>query len=211
MWARQRARSFITFSSSPSGRSHILMEVLNFICELMTPELVSSTQTSSLGMDSYIQLPTQHHCSYAKRHLKCNIHKTKLLIFPSNLPHLLLLHPQVMLTASFQFPQAKNFAVTFDSSLSLTLHIQSISKSCLLCFQNISKIQSLLTTFTVTTLWAPIIVLLVYCSGFLTCLSASALALHCILCSTARGVLLKHSSNRVTSKNPSHGFSSHSE
>ena len=79
-----------------------------------------------------------------------NMSKTNLLIY---LPtHSLVFSISLNENPFLLVAQFKNFGMIFHSSFSPTFHIQSISKSCLLFLQNMSRIPPLLAMSTTTIL-----------------------------------------------------------
>uniref|UniRef100_A0A6I8PFT3 RNA-directed DNA polymerase n=1 Tax=Ornithorhynchus anatinus TaxID=9258 RepID=A0A6I8PFT3_ORNAN len=134
------------------------------------------------------------------RHLKLNMSKTELLIFPPKPGP----HPDFSITVDgttiLPVSQARNLGVILDSSLSFTPHILSVTETCRFHLYNIAKIRPFLSTQTATLLlWALIISRLDYCVGLLSDFPSSSLApLRSILHSAARLIFLQRRSGHVT-------------
>ncbi|XP_030066593.1 LOW QUALITY PROTEIN: uncharacterized protein LOC115474992, partial [Microcaecilia unicolor] len=114
----------------------------------------------------------------SNRHLKLNMSKTELLVFPpkptSPLPPLSI---SVDNTLIHPIPSARNLRVIFDSSLSFSAHIQQTAKTCRFFLFNISKIRPFLSEHTTQTLVHALITSrLDYCNLLLTGLPLSHLS-----------------------------------
>ncbi|XP_063808683.1 uncharacterized protein LOC135013175, partial [Pseudophryne corroboree] len=132
------------------------------------------------------------------RHLKLNISKTELIIFP---PANSRYQPDISITVEnstiYPTPQARCLGVILDSDLSFVPHIQSVSRSCYMHLKNISKIRPYLTQDTAKTLiHALIITRIDYCNSLLTGLPKTRLSpLQSILNAAARLIFLARRSS----------------
>uniref|UniRef100_A0A6I8PE29 RNA-directed DNA polymerase n=1 Tax=Ornithorhynchus anatinus TaxID=9258 RepID=A0A6I8PE29_ORNAN len=134
------------------------------------------------------------------RHLKLNMSKTELLIFPPKPGPLPDFSITVDGTTILPVPQARNLGVILDSSLSFTPHILSVTKTCRFHLYNIAKIRPFLSTQTATLLLRALVISrLDYCVSLLSDLPSSSLApLRSILHSAARLIFLQKRSGHVT-------------
>ncbi|XP_063808745.1 uncharacterized protein LOC135013963, partial [Pseudophryne corroboree] len=132
------------------------------------------------------------------RHLKLNISKTELIIFP---PANSRYHPDISITVKnstiYPTPQARCLGVILDSDLSFVPHIQSVSRSCYMHLKNISKIRPYLTQDTAKTLIHALIISCIdYCNSLLTGLPKTRLSpLQSILNAAARLIFLARRSS----------------
>ncbi|XP_063808965.1 uncharacterized protein LOC135016854 [Pseudophryne corroboree] len=132
------------------------------------------------------------------RHLKLNISKTELIIFP---PANSSFQPDISITvensAITPTPQARCLGVILDSELSFVTHIQSVSRSCYIHLRNISKIRPYLTQDTAKTLIHALIISRIdYCNSLLTGLPKHRLSpLQSILNAAARLIFLARRSS----------------
>uniref|UniRef100_A0A6I8NDJ2 RNA-directed DNA polymerase n=1 Tax=Ornithorhynchus anatinus TaxID=9258 RepID=A0A6I8NDJ2_ORNAN len=134
------------------------------------------------------------------RHLKLNMSKTELLIFPPKPGPLPDFSITVDGTTILPVPQARNLGVILDSSLLFTPHILSVTKTCRFHLYNIAKIRPFLSTQTATLLLRALVISrLDYCVSLLSDLPSSSLApLRSILHSAARLIFLQKRSGHVT-------------
>ncbi|XP_030060364.1 uncharacterized protein LOC115470869, partial [Microcaecilia unicolor] len=112
------------------------------------------------------------------RHLKLNMTKTELLLFPpkpaSPLPPFSI---SVDNTLILPVPSARNLGVIFDSALSFSAHIQQIAKTCRFFLYNINKIRPVLSEDATKTLTQTLITSrLDYCNLLLAGLPLSHLS-----------------------------------
>ncbi|XP_063812994.1 uncharacterized protein LOC135050432, partial [Pseudophryne corroboree] len=132
------------------------------------------------------------------RHLKLNISKTELIIFP---PANSSFQPDISITvensAITPTPQARCLGVILDSELSFVTHIQSVSRSSYIHLRNISKIRPYLTQDTAKTLIHALIISHIdYCNSLLTGLPKHRLSpLQSILNAAARLIFLARRSS----------------
>uniref|UniRef100_A0A6I8NCE2 RNA-directed DNA polymerase n=1 Tax=Ornithorhynchus anatinus TaxID=9258 RepID=A0A6I8NCE2_ORNAN len=134
------------------------------------------------------------------RHLKLNMSKTELLIFPPKPGPLPDFSITVDGTTILPVSQARNLGVILDSSLSFTPHILSVTKTCRFHLYNIAKIRPFLSTQTATLLLRALVISrLDYRVSLLSDLPSSSLApLRSILHSAARLIFLQKRSGHVT-------------
>uniref|UniRef100_A0A6I8NEZ7 RNA-directed DNA polymerase n=1 Tax=Ornithorhynchus anatinus TaxID=9258 RepID=A0A6I8NEZ7_ORNAN len=134
------------------------------------------------------------------RHLKLNMSKTELLIFPPKPGPLPDFSITVDGTTILPVSQARNLGVILDSSLSFTPHILSVTKTCRFHLYNIAKIRPFLSTQTATLLLRALVISrLDYCVSLLSDLPSSSLApLQSVLHSAARLIFLQKRSGHVT-------------
>uniref|UniRef100_A0A6I8NMC2 RNA-directed DNA polymerase n=1 Tax=Ornithorhynchus anatinus TaxID=9258 RepID=A0A6I8NMC2_ORNAN len=134
------------------------------------------------------------------RHLKLNMSKTELLIFPPKPGPLPDFSITVDGTTILPVSRARNLGVILDSSLSFTPHILSVTKTCRFHLYNIAKIRPFLSTQTATLLLRALVISwLDYCVSLLSDLPSSSLApLRSILHSAARLIFLQKRSGHVT-------------
>uniref|UniRef100_A0A6I8MY94 RNA-directed DNA polymerase n=1 Tax=Ornithorhynchus anatinus TaxID=9258 RepID=A0A6I8MY94_ORNAN len=134
------------------------------------------------------------------RHLKLNMSKTELLIFPPKPGPLPDFSITVDGTTILPVSQARDLSVILDSSLSFTPHILSVTKTCRFHLCDIAKIRPFLSTQTATLLLQALVISrLDYCVSLLSDLPSSSLAaLQSILHSAARLIFLQKRSGHVT-------------
>uniref|UniRef100_A0A6I8SLC9 Reverse transcriptase domain-containing protein n=1 Tax=Xenopus tropicalis TaxID=8364 RepID=A0A6I8SLC9_XENTR len=138
----------------------------------------------------------------SQRHLKLNLSKTELVLFPPSNAHIV---PEVSITVNNSTitpsSQARCLGVILDSALSFTPHIQSLIKSCHFHLRNISKIRSFITQDAAKILIHSLIISrLDYCNSLLIGLPLQRLSpLQSIMNTAAR---LIHLSNRSSSAMP---------
>ncbi|XP_063813349.1 uncharacterized protein LOC135051115, partial [Pseudophryne corroboree] len=131
-------------------------------------------------------------------HLKLNISKTELIIFP---PANSRYQPDISITVEnstiYPTPQTRCLGVILDSDLSFVPHIQSVSRSCYMHLKNISKIRPYLTQDTAETLIHALIISRIdYCNSLLTGLPKTRLSpLQSILNAAARLIFLARRSS----------------
>ncbi|XP_030052614.1 LOW QUALITY PROTEIN: uncharacterized protein LOC115465888, partial [Microcaecilia unicolor] len=137
----------------------------------------------------------------SNRHLKLNMAKTELIVFPpkptSPLPPLLI---SVDNTLVLPVSSARNLRVIFDSSLSFSAHIQQTAKTCRFFLFNISKIRPFLSEHTTRTLIHALITSrLDYCNLLLTGLPLNHLSpLQSIQNSAARLIFRQNRYTHIT-------------
>uniref|UniRef100_A0A6I8PDN2 RNA-directed DNA polymerase n=1 Tax=Ornithorhynchus anatinus TaxID=9258 RepID=A0A6I8PDN2_ORNAN len=134
------------------------------------------------------------------RHLKLNMSKTELLIFPPKPGPLPDFSITVDGTTILPVSQALNLGVILDLSLSFTPHILSVTETCRFHLYNIAKIRPFLSTQMATLLLQALVISrLDYCVSLLSDLPSSSLApLQSILHSAARLIFLQKRSGHVT-------------
>uniref|UniRef100_K7EC86 Reverse transcriptase domain-containing protein n=1 Tax=Ornithorhynchus anatinus TaxID=9258 RepID=K7EC86_ORNAN len=134
------------------------------------------------------------------RHLKLNMTKTELLIFPPKAGPLPDFPITVDGTTILPVSQARNLGVIFDSALSFTPPIRSVTETCRSHLYNIAKIRPFLSTQTaILLLQALVISRLDYCVSLLSDLPSSSLSLlQSILHSAAWLIFLQKRSGHVT-------------